>query len=149
VEVQFIYRYKQYQYPIGTLQEYFKFDSRELAKSALRDLRRMKPKVLTQEEVAVLEGKPSKVELEIKIEQRKQQCSAAIKTGMMRAKHWGTHVGRPIGSTDSDEKYLAKPFCAQIIQSLQEGVSVRKTAQLVGVSPNTVQKVKAIWLKSN
>jgi T5orf172 domain len=147
VERYFMYRYKQYQHPIGSLQEYFKFDSPELAKSVLRDLRRMKPKVLTPDEVEIVEGKPSEIEVIIEAERSRQLHSAAVRTGMERARHWGTHVGRPIGSSISNEEYLAQPKSAEIISALSNGLSVRKTARTVGVSPNTVQKVKTIWLK--
>jgi hypothetical protein len=51
VELYFKHRYKEFNYKIGTLTEYFKFDN---VNSVLRDLRQMKPKVLTQAEVDIL-----------------------------------------------------------------------------------------------
>lgn len=68
VEKYFKYRYQRFNYPIGTLSEYYKFDNVNDAKGALRDLRRMKPKVLNQEEIDILEGKPSFAEITAKAE---------------------------------------------------------------------------------
>ena len=56
VELYFKHRYKDFNYKIGTLTEYFKFDN---INPVWLDLHRMEPKVLTQSEVDILEGKPS------------------------------------------------------------------------------------------
>ena len=95
----------------------------------------------------------TQVELKIEIERHKaiaekkrQHRSSAIKTGMQRAKNWGTHTGRPKGSGDSREQFLHKPSSIAIIAALDRGLSVRSVAFSVGVSPNTVQKVKAARL---
>jgi hypothetical protein len=77
---------------------------------------------------------------------KRQHRSSAIKTGMQRAKNWGTHTGRPRGSGDSREQFLHKPSSIAIIAALDRGLSVRSAAFSVGVSPNTVQKVKAARL---
>ena len=50
VEKYFKHRYQDFNYPIGTLTEYYKFNSAEDAVAVLRDLRRMKPKELSQAE---------------------------------------------------------------------------------------------------
>jgi DNA-binding NarL/FixJ family response regulator len=62
---------------------------------------------------------------------------------MQRAKDWGGHVGRPKGSTTTDDDFLAKPSSIAIIGALARGLSIRATAREVGVSSATVQKVKA------
>jgi hypothetical protein len=59
VELYFKHRYRQFQRPIGSLTEYFAFDD---VKCVLRDLRRMKPKELTDSEREVMAGKSSSVE---------------------------------------------------------------------------------------
>jgi hypothetical protein len=51
VELYFKHRYKDFNYKIGNLTEYFKFDD---VNPVLLDLRQMKPKVLTQAEVDIL-----------------------------------------------------------------------------------------------
>ncbi len=61
VEKYFKYRYRAFNYKIGSLTEYYKFDDED-AKSTLRDLRRMKPKVLSEVEQEVWCGKLSSVE---------------------------------------------------------------------------------------
>ncbi len=61
VEKYFKYRYQGFNYKIGSLTEYYKF-SDENAKSTLRDLRRMKPKVLSEVEIEIISGKLSKIE---------------------------------------------------------------------------------------
>jgi hypothetical protein len=52
VELYFKHRYRDFNYKIGTLTEYFKFVD---VNSVLLDLRQMKPKVLTKAEVDILE----------------------------------------------------------------------------------------------
>lgn len=54
VELYFKHRYKEFNYRIGKLTEYFNFDNVE---AVLWDLRQMKPKVLEQAELGILEGK--------------------------------------------------------------------------------------------
>lgn len=57
-----------------------------------------------------------------------------------------TQTGRPRGSGDSREQFLHKQSSIAIIAALDRGLSVREAAHSVGVSPNTVQKVKAARL---
>lgn len=59
VEPYFKHRYRAFQHPIGTLTEYFAFSD---VKAVLRDLRRMKPKVLSAVEQEILAGKASCLE---------------------------------------------------------------------------------------
>ena len=54
VELYFKHRYKEFNYKIGKLTEYFKFDDVE---PVLLDLRQMKPKILEQVELDIWEGK--------------------------------------------------------------------------------------------
>jgi hypothetical protein len=60
VELYFKHRYKPFNYKIGTLTEYFKFNDVELV---LDDLRQMKAKVLTSDELGLLEGNAPKAML--------------------------------------------------------------------------------------
>jgi hypothetical protein len=77
---------------------------------------------------------------------KRQHRSSEIKIGMQRAKNWGTHTGRPRGSSDSSEQFLNKPSSIAVIAVLDRGLSIRSAAFSVGVSPNIVQKVKAARL---
>ena len=54
VEKYFKHRYKEFNYKIGNLTEYYKFDSVQNAKAVLRDLRQMKLKILCQAEADVI-----------------------------------------------------------------------------------------------
>lgn len=60
VELYFKYRYKAYQQRVGeSFTEYFRFPD---IGDVTRDLRRMKPKILTEVEQAILDGLPSRAE---------------------------------------------------------------------------------------
>lgn len=59
VELYFKHRYRRFQHPIGTLTEYFMLDD---AKSVLRDLRRMKPKELSDIDRAIMHGELTRAE---------------------------------------------------------------------------------------
>jgi hypothetical protein len=54
VERYFKYRYQEFNYPIGKLTEYFRFDD---INSVLKDLNQMAPKILTQAEIDILQDK--------------------------------------------------------------------------------------------
>ena len=84
VELYFKHRYCNYNYTIGSLNEYYKFDDED-AKAVLRDLRRMKPKILTRVEIDILEGKPDQVFVGIQAEQKAVERSYSIHLGMQRA----------------------------------------------------------------
>ncbi|MEM1395416.1 MAG: GIY-YIG nuclease family protein [Cyanobacteria bacterium P01_H01_bin.150] len=143
VEKYFKYKYAPYNYPIGSFTEYYKFADPQEAKKALTDLRRMKKKVLSEDESDILAGKPSVVEELLSEQLREERRSIAISTGMKRAAHWGTHIGRPVGS-ETEKEFLAKPSSQNIVAALNEGLSLRKAAQKAGASVNTVRKVKAL-----
>lgn len=59
VEKYFKHRYKNFNYKIGNLTEYYKFDRTENALAVLQDLCQMKPKVLCQAEADILSEQPS------------------------------------------------------------------------------------------
>ena len=54
VEKYFKHRYHNFNHPIGSLTEYYKFNSAENIKVVLQDLRQMKPKTLCQTETNIL-----------------------------------------------------------------------------------------------
>lgn len=146
VEKYFKYRYAPYNYPIGSLTEYYKFEDPQEVKKVLTDLRRMKKKVLSEVESDIKAGKPSVVEELLEEQLREERRSIAISTGMKRAAHWGTRIGRPVGSEKTSE-FLAKPSSQNIVAALNEGLSLRKAAEKAGASVNTVRKVKALLNK--
>jgi len=58
VELYFKHRYQDFNYPISSLTEYYKFDTK-YSVFVLSDLQNMKPKVLCQAELDILEYQPS------------------------------------------------------------------------------------------
>ncbi|OUL25500.1 hypothetical protein BV372_27910 [Nostoc sp. T09] len=54
VELYFKHRYQEFNYPIGSLTEYYKFDTKEI-KIVLSDLEQMQPKSLSQVEIDILQ----------------------------------------------------------------------------------------------
>lgn len=61
-ELYFKHRYRAFNRPIGTLTEYFQFPTEAEAKAAIRDLRRLKSKSLTEKDKEVLAEAPSYIE---------------------------------------------------------------------------------------
>lgn len=63
-----------------------------------------------------------------------------IKSGLAEAKRKGRKLGRPKGSTEDREAFLAKH--KDIIRYLRSGQSVRNSAKLTDKGTSTVQRVK-------
>lgn len=63
-----------------------------------------------------------------------------IRSGLAEAKRKGVTLGRPKGTTDAPEEFLAKH--RDIARQLRDGQSVRNTAKITGKGPSTVQRVK-------
>lgn len=70
-----------------------------------------------------------------------------IHSGLEQARRRGKILGRPHGTTLSDEQVL-KNYPA-VIRFLKQGLSLRQTAKLAEVSVNTVRKVKEVVMKMN
>ncbi|BAY22086.1 hypothetical protein NIES2100_18490 [Calothrix sp. NIES-2100] len=62
VEKYFKHRYQSFNYPIGSLTEYYKFTT-DSAKIVLHDLQQMKPKVLSQKEIDILQYQPGLIQV--------------------------------------------------------------------------------------
>lgn len=58
IELYFKHRYQDLNYPIGSLTEYYKFNTEDV-KIVLCDLQQMKPKILSQDEIDILEDNTS------------------------------------------------------------------------------------------
>ena len=143
VEKYFKYRYERANHPVGNLTEYYQFEDPDKAKAVLRDLRRMKPKVLSEAEQAILADQPSQIEQAIEAERRAEQRSQAIRKGMQKAAQWGQHLGRP-SVPETEVAFLSKPASQRVIEALDRGLSLRQAAEQAGVAVNTVRKVKDI-----
>ena len=68
----------------------------------------------------------------------RERCAEGL--AVARAK--GRLVGRKKGTTESNEKFLAKPKSQKVIKFLREGHNLSRTAALSGVSYSTALKVK-------
>jgi len=64
--------------------------------------------------------------------------------GIAIAKAQGEYVGRKHGTTESPERFLAKPKNIQIAKMLADDYPVIHTAKILGVSTTTVCKVKKL-----
>lgn len=56
----------------------------------------------------------------------------------------GGRLGRPIGTSENDKKFLEKPASQAILKGLKKGLTIREISKLVEVSSKTVIKVKAL-----
>jgi hypothetical protein len=141
VELYFKHRYAKFQFRLGNLTEYFRFAE---PKKVLTDLRRMGEKEWRRGERAIYEGLPSEIEQEAALFLGQKERQAAIKLGMQRAAAKGTHVGRPAGSGEDIDAFLAKASSQKVIEALEQGMSLRKAAAYAGVALNTVVKVQKL-----
>ncbi len=64
VELYFKHRYRDFNHPIGTLTEYYKFNAEDL-KIVLCDLQQMQPKILSQDEIDILEENSSLIQVAV------------------------------------------------------------------------------------
>jgi hypothetical protein len=118
----------------------------------------MKPRTLTPKEQEIVAGNPSAIEQQIQAEREAYQAleqsqrrplrylrssAHSIKVGMSRARQWGKAIGRPLGQ-ESAATFLNKSAHQPIIAALQDGLSLRQTAQRTGAAVNTIRKVKAM-----
>jgi len=67
--------------------------------------------------------------------------------GIALAKAKGLYVGRKPGTVEGRAKFLAKPRIRQISDYLQRGYKGVEIQKLMGVSPNTISKVKRLAMK--
>lgn len=67
------------------------------------------------------------------------------KEGISKAKERGAYKtnGRPKGSTESVDEYLAKPKIKKVVRELSKGRSLRETSLVCKCSLSTVQKVQS------
>jgi DNA invertase Pin-like site-specific DNA recombinase len=72
--------------------------------------------------------------------QEREKLRERILSGQQEAKRQGKHIGRRAGTGKSDAQLLKE--YAPVVKDLNNGISLRKTARIHGLSPATVQKVK-------
>lgn len=64
IELYFKHRYRDFNHPIGSLTEYYKFKSEDI-KIVLRDLQQMQPKILSLDETDILEENSSLIQVAV------------------------------------------------------------------------------------
>ena len=64
IELYFKHRYQGFNYTIGSLTEYYKFNTEDV-KIVLSDLQKMKPKVLSQDEIDIIEENTSLIQVAV------------------------------------------------------------------------------------
>ncbi|TFV94491.1 recombinase family protein [Algoriphagus kandeliae] len=70
-------------------------------------------------------------------------------TGRMIFVQRGGKLGRPIGTNESEKKFLEKENTQKIIKLLNRGRSIREISSFLNTSTSTVLKVKKIGSKHN
>lgn len=71
---------------------------------------------------------------------RSDNLKALVKDGLDKARAKGVKLGRKVGSFISEENYLETH--KDIVESLANGLSIRKAAKVTGKAISTVQRVK-------
>lgn len=64
IELYFKHRYRDFNHPIGSLTEYYKFNAEDV-KIVLRDLQQMQPKILSPDEIDILEENTSLIQVAV------------------------------------------------------------------------------------
>jgi len=59
----------------------------------------------------------------------------------------GGVLGRPLGSNESEMKFLQKENSQKVIKSLNRGLTIREASKVAGVSTRTTMKVKKTAMK--
>jgi len=77
-------------------------------------------------------------------EQQREEIKEKTAEGIALAKEKGIYTGRKSGTTESNDKFIAKQKNQKIITCLESGMSLQKTAETIGVSKTTVVKVKKL-----
>jgi hypothetical protein len=149
IEFYFKHRYRHQQHKLGSLTEYFAFESRT---KILSDLTKLGDYTLDEFMQRVIDGKPSPTDARIIEEKERliaedyqkavsQARSQATKVGMQRAAEQGIHVGRPGGSKEDNAKFLTKH--SEVVKLLGQGMGIREISRETGIAVNTIRKVKA------
>jgi len=116
VERYFKYRYWDFNYPIGSLSEYFKFTNPQ---SVERDLHQMEAKVLSSVEQDIVGGKQDDFLAALLSDDQ-------MPAGNLRVSDLASSGGlRHRMEAELKQDFLAKPWSEQIIAALHQGYSLR------------------------
>lgn len=126
VEKYFKYRYSDFNYPIGTLTEYFKFAAPQ---DVERDLHQMEAKVLSPEEQDILAGKQDEFLAALLADEQMKAGDLRVSDRM---------------EADLKQSFLSKPSSQRVIAALHQGCSLRDAAAMALVSVETTRKILAV-----
>jgi hypothetical protein len=123
VEKYFKYRYSDFNFPIGSLTEYFRFVDSSDAIAVKHDLDSMQPKVLSPVEQDIVEGKPSQIEQAFYAETKPKERSLLTQDQTQQAREADTSVSC---STDThlERVFLSSPASQLVIEALHQGYSL-------------------------
>ena len=132
VERYFKYRYWDFNFPIGSLTEYFMFASPDETQTVERDLHQMSAKVLSPIEQDILAGKQDEF------------LAALLADEQIKADH-----GRVSDRTEANlrQRFLAQPSSQKVITALHQGDRLRDAAAMASVSVEVARKVVAVMQK--
>ncbi len=130
VERYFKYRYCDFNYPIGSLTEYFNFaDKTQVVE---HDLHQMPAKVLSPVEQAIIDGKTDEFLAALLADNQIVEGEVQV-SDRLRA--------------DLQQNFLSKPASQRIIAALHQGDCLRDAAAMASVSVEVARKVVAVMQK--
>lgn len=143
VEKYFKYKYSDFNYPIGSLTEYFKFDRLEDAFAVKSDLERMKPKVLSQIEQGIVENEASPIEelLSHPFRQPARSLTTPVPADARGIEY--------LTQTKLMRVFLSRPSSQQALEALKQGCSLPEAALRASVPVDVARKVLAVMHHSN
>ena len=131
MERYFKYRYCDFNYPIGSLSEYFMFANPSETQGVERDLHQMQTKVLSPVEQDIVNGK-------------RDEFLAALLEEWVKDSNGQVcdHL-----KADLQQNFLSKPSSQKVIAALHQGASLRDAAAVASVSVEVARKVLAVMQK--
>jgi hypothetical protein len=126
----FKYRYCDFNYPIGSLTEYFMFASLGETQAVERDLHQMPAKVLSPVEQEIIGGKTDEF-LAAMLTDKQVHGQISDRTKI-----------------DLQHNFLAKPSSQKVIAALHQGDRLRDAAAMASVSIEVARKVLAVMQRA-
>ena len=141
IEKYFKYKYSDFNYQIGSLTEYFKFEHPEDAIGVKSDLDRMKPKLLSQIEQEIIKDKASPIEQMLceQLDYSARSLPTQVQADEQRS-------DRPY-EAELARFFLLRPSSQLVIEALNQGSSVQQAAVAASVPVNVGRKVLAVLQK--
>ena len=129
IERYFKYRYSNFNCPIGSLTEYFKFANPGETQRVEGDLHQMPAKVLSPVEQKIIDGKTDD-----------------FLAGMLADEQVHGQISDHV-KIDLQQNFLAQPSSQKIIAALHQGDRLRDAATMASVSVEVARKVVAVMQK--